>query len=375
MLDNAVKYAPSGSLVRVSAEQRKDGVEIDVADEGVGIAADELPRVFDSFFRASRGDRVASGTGLGLAIARGLVEAHGRPHLRPQSPARLRTRGHAGDRDHHPSAGRTVMSASRSSILVIDDEPQIHRFLRPALEAAGYRVERADTAAEGLRLAASRAPDAVLLDLGLPDADGHDVLARLRAFSDVPVIVLSARDRESEKIAALDGGADDYVEKPFAVGELLARIRTALRHRRAGDGVPEMVRLPGLDVDLEHRQVRLAGETAPLSLSPLEWDLLAVLARNAGRVLTHAPVADGRLGTGACPRRPVSAGVRRPTPPQDRAGRRPDRDRSGRRLPAHGRHAVDVEHPRPLTPGPTARGPSLTLIFCNLLASIFANRQ
>src|SRR5690349_20543997 len=122
------------------------------------------------------------------------------------------------------------MSTPLPCILVVDDEAQIHRFLRPALEAAGYRVERADTASEGVRLAASRAPDAVLLDLGLPDADGHEVLVRLRAFSKVPVIVLSARERESEKIAALDGGADDYVEKPFAVGELLARIRTALRH-------------------------------------------------------------------------------------------------------------------------------------------------
>ena len=107
---------------------------------------------------------------------------------------------------------------SGALILVIDDEPQIHRFLGPALEAAGYRVLRADNAAEGLRLAASRAPDAVLLDLGLPDMDGQQALVRLRAFSPVPVLVVSARDREGEKITALDSGADDYVEKPFSVG-------------------------------------------------------------------------------------------------------------------------------------------------------------
>lgn len=171
-------------------------------------------------------------------------------------------------------------------ILVVDDEPQIHRFLRPALEAAGYAVERADTAAGGLRLAASRAPDAVLLDLGLPDLDGLDALARLRGFSAVPVIVLSAREREADKIAALDGGADDYVEKPFGVGELLARIRTALRHRRARDGEAETVRLPGLEVDLVRRQAR-GADRAVLALSPREWALLSLLARNAGRVLTH----------------------------------------------------------------------------------------
>lgn len=170
-------------------------------------------------------------------------------------------------------------------ILVVDDEPQIHRFLRPALEAAGYIVERADTATEGLRLAASRAPDAVLLDLGLPDLDGQEVLARLRRFSEVPVIVLSARDREIDKIAALDGGADDYIEKPFGVGELLARIRTALRHRRAKNGVPEIVQLPGLEVDLARRQAR-TGKTI-LTLSPREWGLLSLLAQNAGRVMTH----------------------------------------------------------------------------------------
>jgi len=170
-------------------------------------------------------------------------------------------------------------------ILVIDDEPQIHRFLGPALEAAGYAVERAETATEGLRLAASRAPDLVLLDLGLPDLDGQEVLARLRGFSPVPVIVLSARDREADKIAALDSGADDYVEKPFSVGELMARIRTALRHRRTQDGVAEILRFEGLEIDFARRVAHADG--APLVLSRREWALLSLLARNSGRVLTH----------------------------------------------------------------------------------------
>ncbi len=170
-------------------------------------------------------------------------------------------------------------------VLVVDDEPQIHRFLHPALEAAGYAPLRADTAAEGLRLAASRAPDAVLLDLGLPDMDGQDALVRLRAFSTVPVIVLSARDREAEKIRALDGGADDYIEKPFGVGELMARIRAALRHARAQEGVAEVFRAWGVEVDLARRQVAVAG--APVQLSPREYELLSLLVRNAGRVMTH----------------------------------------------------------------------------------------
>ncbi len=178
-----------------------------------------------------------------------------------------------------------MTASNAATILAIDDEPQIHRFLRPVLEAGGYAVIRADTGAEGLRLAAARSPALILLDLGLPDIDGQAVLTRLRSFSAVPAIVLSARDTEAEKIRALDNGADDYIEKPFAVGELLARIRAALRHRRAQQGVAECLEFPGLSVDMARRQARAAG--AVLALSPREWDLLSLLSRNAGRVLTH----------------------------------------------------------------------------------------
>lgn len=170
-------------------------------------------------------------------------------------------------------------------ILVVDDEPQLHRFLKPALEAAGYQVERADTAADGLRLAATRSPAAVLLDLGLPDMDGQEALERLRAFSSVPVLIISARDREAEKIRALDAGADDYVEKPFALGELLARLRASLRRGLTQEGAAEVWRCQGVEVDLVSRRVRSGG--AELTLSPREYDLLAMLVRNAGRVLTH----------------------------------------------------------------------------------------
>jgi two-component system KDP operon response regulator KdpE len=175
------------------------------------------------------------------------------------------------------------MSADR--ILVVDDEPQIQRFLRPALNAAGYDVVEAVTGGEALRAAATTAPDLVILDLGLPDMDGKDVIARLRAWSRVPIIVLSARDRETEKIAALDLGADDYIEKPFGIGELTARIRTALRHRVQAEGGQTEVNAGGLLIDTIRRVVERDGTA--LRLTPKEYDLLVLLARNAGRVVTH----------------------------------------------------------------------------------------
>jgi two-component system KDP operon response regulator KdpE len=177
------------------------------------------------------------------------------------------------------------MSAHRPRILVIDDEPQIHRFLSPALEAAGYEPDRADTALEGLSAIARRAPDAVVLDLGLPDMDGKEALVRARAFYDGPIVILSARDMETEKIAALDDGADDYVEKPFNVGELLARLRVAMRHHLAAKGAPAVIQAGDISVDLVKRLVTRAG--VPVKLSPREYDLLARLAEGGGRVLTH----------------------------------------------------------------------------------------
>lgn len=178
----------------------------------------------------------------------------------------------------------TDLAAPR--VLVVDDEPQIHRFLGPALDAAGFEPLHARTGAEGLRLAAERTPRAVLLDLGLPDIDGKALLPRLRAFSAAPVIVLSARGREEEKVAALDAGADDYVEKPFGLGELLARLRAALRRAERVEAPPGVIRTGPLEVDLPRRQARLRGEA--LHLTPREWDLLAALARGGlDRVVTQ----------------------------------------------------------------------------------------
>jgi two-component system, OmpR family, KDP operon response regulator KdpE len=168
--------------------------------------------------------------------------------------------------------------------LVIDDEVQIRRLLRLTLAAHGYRVFEAATGQEGLLEAAQRRPDVVLLDLGLPDLDGVDVLKRLREWSNVPVVVLSVRDRDQNKIAALDAGADDYVTKPFSVDELLARLRVARRHAQPGEEAA-VFRSGGVEVDLVRRAVLRNGKEVKLTAT--EYALLALLVRHAGRVLTH----------------------------------------------------------------------------------------
>ena len=179
------------------------------------------------------------------------------------------------------------MSSLKPRILVIDDEPQIHRFLRPALEANGYEMIAASTGAEGLAaLRGGRPPDAVVLDLGLPDRDGQEVLVEARRLYSGPILILSARDREAEKIRALDNAADDYVEKPFGVGELMARLRAALRNRIVRSGASPVLRAGEVEIDLIKRRVTRGGE--PVKLSPREYELLAQLVRGAGRVMTHA---------------------------------------------------------------------------------------
>jgi two-component system, OmpR family, KDP operon response regulator KdpE len=178
--------------------------------------------------------------------------------------------------------------SARIRALVIDDEAAILRFLKPALEANNYDIASAGTIAEGLKRIAAEAPDIVLLDLGLPDGDGKDVIRRAREWSDLPIIVLSARERETEKIEALDLGADDYVNKPFNVGELLARMRTALRHRMQRKAETPVLRVGNLEVDaVRHRATRGGAE---LKLTPKEFELLSFLAKHPGRVVTHKQI-------------------------------------------------------------------------------------
>jgi len=170
-------------------------------------------------------------------------------------------------------------------VLVVDDEPQILRFLRASLGASGFEVIEAETGAEALKRAAADAPEIVVLDLGLPDMDGKDVIRALRDWSEIPIIVLSARAREAEKIEALDLGADDYVNKPFGIGELLARLRAALRHRLRQQGATPVVKAGDLKIDIARHKV-MRGE-AEIHLTPKEFDLLRLLAQNAGKVVTH----------------------------------------------------------------------------------------
>jgi two-component system, OmpR family, KDP operon response regulator KdpE len=180
-----------------------------------------------------------------------------------------------------------VEHAAGPAVVLIEDEPQIRRFLRAALVSQGYRLFEAATGEAGLVEAATRQPDIVILDLGLPDVDGLEVIRRLREWTAIPIIILSARGQERDKIAALDAGADDYVSKPFGVGELLARMRVALRHVGHGPNDPgeSTFAVGDLQVDLVRRQVLIA-ET-PVHLTPIEYRLLTTLIRHAGRILTH----------------------------------------------------------------------------------------
>src|SRR5262245_11436819 len=177
------------------------------------------------------------------------------------------------------------MSTPHPIVVLIEDEPQIRRFLRAILPAQGIELFEAENGERGIVAVGLHRPDVVVLDLGLPDINGVAVVKRLREWTDVPIIVLSARSEEADKIAALDAGADDYVTKPFGVGELLARLRAAMRRRaRGADGAETFVIGP-ITVDLAARRIARAGE--PVHLTPLEYRLFAQLVRHAGKVLTH----------------------------------------------------------------------------------------
>jgi two-component system KDP operon response regulator KdpE len=176
------------------------------------------------------------------------------------------------------------MENKSARIMIIDDEPQMRRLLQVALTAHGYEIREAETGREGIDQTAVFHPDLIVLDLSLPDLDGIEVIKKLREWTQTPVIILSVREQEGDKIAALDAGADDYVTKPFSMGELLARIRTALRHA-AGTGDEPVLTFGGLVIDLTRRYVAMDGRE--VKLTPTEYELLRVLTVNAGKVLTH----------------------------------------------------------------------------------------
>jgi two-component system KDP operon response regulator KdpE len=183
-----------------------------------------------------------------------------------------------------------------STILIVDDEPAIRRLLRTGLGAEGYKTDESETGAATISHVREHKPDLVILDLGLPDMDGLDVLRAIRAFSAVPVVVLSAREDERGKVAALDLGADDYVTKPFGMAELMARVRTGLRHRLAQEGATPIFRSGDLSVDLVRRLIKM-GER-DVHLSPREYEILKLLVLHAGRVLTHRFILGKLWGAG-----------------------------------------------------------------------------
>lgn len=172
-----------------------------------------------------------------------------------------------------------------NKVLIIEDDKSIQNLLRISLKASGFSCELADTGLSGISQALANNPDIILLDLGLPDVDGIEVLGQIRQRSSVPVIVISARDQEKEKVSALDSGADDYVTKPFNIPELLARIRVALRHASPRESAPAVFSLGGLSIDFERRQVAVEGQE--VHLTPLEFKMLSLLAEHSGKVLTH----------------------------------------------------------------------------------------
>jgi two-component system KDP operon response regulator KdpE len=176
------------------------------------------------------------------------------------------------------------MSEKGLRVLVIDDEPQIRKLLKVSLHAQGYAVEEVPTGQEGINRAAVCKPDLLIVDLGLPDMDGKEVVKEIREWSHVPMIVLTARDQEQDKIQALDAGADDYVTKPFGMGELMARMRVCLRRMSADDDEP-ILTCGGLAVDLVQRRVTVEGRE--VKLTPTEYEIIKIMAQHAGRVLTH----------------------------------------------------------------------------------------
>ena len=366
LLENAARFSPPHGEISIAVSPWKHAVQVRISDQGKGIAPEERERVFEAFYQ---GDAGGHGSGLGLTIARAIVLAHGGririegsptggvsvvfelPALEGPAPGR-RPRSLRGGRSGRHRARRVTR------VLVVDDESQIRRALRTSLEAHGYEVRTASNGEEAIVAAAETALDLVFLDLGLPDLDGTEVIRRVRSFSDVPVIVLSVRDRQADKVAALDAGADDYVTKPFGMEEVLARLRAALRRSPADQAEPATLTFGTLLVDLGKRLVTLDGER--IHLTTTEYALLEALVTNPGKLLTHQWLLRRSGGRGTRPRATTSASTsgrsgassgtpRRAPADPDRAGRRATGGSATSPLPAERRRPHDGR-PQPRIP-------------------------
>ncbi len=319
LLVNASRYSPDSSVIRVTASRVEDSphLAVSVSDRGMGVSADRLPHLFKKFSRAG-GDgeeRRGEGAGLGLAICKGIVEAHGgRIWAESEGEGRgtrftftipvAEVEEDAGTGAAAHAARETTARAAlpradkRTRVLAVDDEPQLLRFLRGVFSDAGYTSFGTGDPTEILPLLETEDPHIVLLDLVLPGTTGFDVLKRIREVSEVPVIFLSAHDRDEEIVRALSLGADDYIVKPFSPSELLARVEAALRRRATPDRAEprEPYRLGDLAIDYADRRGTVSGR--PIELTATEYKLLTELSANAGRVVTHGRILQHVWGTG-----------------------------------------------------------------------------
>ena len=316
LLVNAARYSPDSSTIRVTAHKVEDSPQlaVSVSDRGMGVPADRLPHLFKKFSRidAAGEDRTAEGTGLGLAICKGIVEAHGGRIWADSEGAGRGTRftftvpvaeeegtgAKSGDPQGTTASASRPRVSKRTRVLAVDDEPQLLRFLRSILSEAGYTSFGTGDPTEVFHMLEAEDPHIVLLDLVMPGLTGFDVLERIREVSEVPVIFLSAHDRNEEVVRALSLGADDYIVKPFSPPELLARIEAALRRRAdapSGEG-REPYRLGDLTIDYGGRSVSVSDRTVELTAT--EYRLLTELSASAGRVLTHDQILQRVWGKG-----------------------------------------------------------------------------
>ena len=279
LFDNVVKYTPAGTRARVSAVADGPFVRVTVDDDGPGLPAGDPELLFEKFQRGT--DEPATvGVGLGLAICRAIVQGARRRHQGSAPARRWRPL-----RVHASGDGAGAMTDAMHQVLVVEDEPEIRRILRVLLESESYRVVEAETAARADVEARAHKPDLLIVDLGLPDGNGLDVIRGVRTWSPVPILVLSARTMEDQKIAALDAGADDYVTKPFSAPELLARMRAALRRNVRTQEQSPVLSLGAVTIDLARRVA--SGPQGEIHVTPLEYRVLECLTRQAGAIVTR----------------------------------------------------------------------------------------
>ena len=317
LLVNASKYSPDSSVIRVAASRVEDSphLAVSVSDQGMGVSTDRLPHLFKKFSRAG-GDgeeRRGDGAGLGLAICKGIVEAHGgRIWAESEGEGRgtrftftipvaeVEEEAWAAAGAARETAARAPRSRAgkRTRVLAVDDEPLLLRFLRGVLLDAGYTSSGTGDPTEILPLLEAEDPHIVLLDLVLPGTTGFDVLKRIREVSEVPVIFLSAHDRDEEIVRALSLGADDYIVKPFSPSELLARIEATLRRRAMPERAKPREPYRAGDLTIHYGDHRVTVSGRPVELTATEYRLLAELSANAGRVVTHGQVLQRVWGPG-----------------------------------------------------------------------------